>query len=129
MKNIFWGLIIGLGLLAALVWGLDNLTQSQADLAYQEMRGRAVVIEAQGQARLDSAQASAVMSAAMLPWAVLLCVAGVVIVCGVVVLRGNVGAPTQIIERHFYYLPAPGQVEIMFPAPRKEITHEHYISR
>lgn len=126
MKNIFWGLIIGLGLLAAVIWGLDNLAQSRADLVYQEARARAVIIEAQGQARLDSAQAAAITSAAALPWLIVFCTSGVVIICVVFLLRQPVNnPPAQLIERHIYYLPAPGQAEIMLPArPRKEITHE-----
>lgn len=126
MKNIFWGFVVALGLLAVLIWGLDNLAQSRADLVYQQARAQAVIIEAQGQARLDSAQAAAVTSAAMLPWLIVFCTSGVVIVCVVFLLRQPVNPPpAQLIERHIYYLPAPGQTEILLPArPKKEIIHE-----
>ncbi len=111
MNKFLVGLLFAGVLAVLLVYGLDNLAQSQADLAYQQGQARAMVIEAQGQARLDSAQATAITSAAMLPWVVLFCVSVVAIVCVVFLLRqppaGAVGP--RLIERQTVLLLQPGQ--------------------
>jgi hypothetical protein len=107
MKNIFWGLIILAIAGAAMVWGLEAWTRSSADLEYQRAAGQALVIEAQGQARLDAAQASAITSAAMLPWAVVFCASVLSTVAVVFLLRTPTGRPQppQIIERQVVILP------------------------
>ena len=62
--------VIGVGL----NWLIDGETRridAAARLAYEQGRARAMVIEAQGQARLDSAIASQVLLTSALPWGVL----------------------------------------------------------
>jgi len=109
MKHLFYGLII-LSICAVVgLFALDNLTRSSAELAYQQAAGRALIIEAQGQSRLDSAQALAVVSGATLPWLIVLCVSGAVLVSVAIILRSPIGAPAQpaqIVERQIIFLPA-----------------------
>lgn len=68
MKQLFLWLIVVLGLIALLMFGLSSLNEAQANKIYARGQARAMVIEAQGQARLDSAQAQAVISASMFPY-------------------------------------------------------------
>ena len=120
--SMMWALIIVIiagGVIAvALVFGFDSLAQSRADLEYQKGQARALVIEAQGQSRLDSAQAVAVTSAAMMPWLVVFGV-GAMFILALVYLRSQPQTPQQaqryqpmIIERQVLLLP-PGQAELM----------------
>ncbi len=46
-------------------------TRAAAALEYERGRSTALVIQANGQARIDAAQASAILSVAILPWGVL----------------------------------------------------------
>ncbi len=90
-------------------------TRAQADLEYERGRSTALIIQAAGQARLDSALATAIISSSALPWGVLgiLGLLGLA-VCGLVALailrRPQAGPPpTRIIERQIIMLPPPGQ--------------------
>lgn len=97
------------------LYGLDQLANSeagrlnaeanriyaQARLEVEQARARAMVIEAQGQARLDSALASQVLMASALPWAVLVVLG--LLGLGVLYLMARRPVGPQII-----YLAHPG---------------------
>lgn len=108
MSKVFWGIIVLAVAAVLLVYGLDNLAQSQADLAYQQGQARAMVIEAQGQARLDSAQAFAITSGAAFPWLIVFCVSALATVAVVFLLRqppAQLSPPLRIVERQIIFLP------------------------
>jgi hypothetical protein len=121
MKQAVLWFIVVVGFVAILVGALGRLADNEsrrlnaeANLAYARGRARAVVIEAQGQARLDSAQASAVTLTAALPWGVL----GVLGLLGlslsalamamVVMSFLKSMQPPPVIERQVIMLPPPG---------------------
>lgn len=97
MKQFLSWSVVLLGMIALIVLLLSSYNESAANKYYAQGQARAMIIEAQ--ARLDSAQASAVNSAVMLPYVVL----GVAIVFGsaglvlaVVILRQQPGGVTRI---------------------------------
>lgn len=99
MKQFLSWSVVLLGMIALIVLLLSSYNESAANKYYAQGQARAMIIEAQAQARLDSAQASAVNSAVMLPYVVL----GVAIVFGsaglvlaVVILRQQPGGVTRI---------------------------------
>ena len=102
--------MILMALVVLMLFGASLLLSNATKYREVTDQGQATIIRAQGQARLDSAQAWAVMSGAMLPWGVL----GVLGLLGVVglslVLRpAPPQSPPHIIERQIIYLPPPGQ--------------------
>lgn len=99
----------GLALIAAILFLAGQYNQSAAERELAEGRARAMVIEAQGQARLDTATAAAVTSVAMLPWGVLavLGLLGLATIALVALLVIHRPAP-HLIERQIIYLPSPG---------------------
>jgi hypothetical protein len=115
MKTAFYGIIILAIAAAFTVYGLGYWTQSSADYEYQRAAGQALIIEAQGQARLDSAQATAITSAAMLPWLIVFCISVLATVAVVFLLRQPpVRAPLSpplLVERHYFFLPQTNRVE------------------
>ncbi len=119
MALIFGATVIILAIfaLADLADSRANQTHAQAALEFERGRSQAIVIQAQGQARLDAAQAAAISSAAMLPWGALAILGllglAVVALCVVIVARPRPEhrpePPARISERHVVYLPTPGQ--------------------
>ncbi len=123
IAGIIMALILGATVIILAIFALANLadsranqTHAQAALEFERGRAQAIVIQAQGQARLDAAQAAAISSAAMLPWGALAILGllglAVVALCMVIVARPKPHRPeppTRIIERHVVYLPTPGQ--------------------
>lgn len=120
--NKFFGWIAVLLMLAVIfIYSLDSLAGSQAlqvnaqaNLEYARGQAQAVVIQAQAESRLTSAQAAAITSATMLPWGVLgiLGLLGLAIVglCLVVIVRRPVNdTPAYLPHPVIVYLPAPGQ--------------------
>lgn len=104
-------LIAILIIIAAIVFGLGYWTQQSASYEYQRGQAQALVLQAQGQARLDSALAFGMLSNAALPWAVVLMVSGGVITAGLHLMRQPArGEPARIVERYIVALPEP-QVE------------------
>jgi hypothetical protein len=114
----FLGLIlVCLALVVALFAAMGYANDRAAQYELARGRSQAIIIQAQGQARLDSAQAWAVTSAAALPWGALtiLGVLGLGILAlaaAIVVLTLN--RQPLLVERQLLYLPAPGQ-------PRSEV--------
>lgn len=109
MRSLFWGVCVLAIAGAVMVWGLDAWTRSSADLEYRRAAGQALIISAQGQSRLDSAQAAAITSAAMLPWLVVFCVSVLATVAVVYLMRHpaqQAAPPARIIERQVIFLPA-----------------------
>lgn len=109
-------IIVTLAIIAAIVWGMDAWTQSSADLAAERGQAQALVIQAQGQSRLDSAQAYAITASAntaaiiglgnaAIPWLVILCVALFALSANRYIDRHD-RQPPRIIERQIIYLPA-----------------------
>jgi hypothetical protein len=78
-------------------------------------RARALVIAAQAESRLHAAQASATLSAVLLPWGILAVLGllglAIITLAGTVLILYLLRPPqsVQIIERRVLYLPAPGQ--------------------
>lgn len=108
--------ILGFGVI--LIFALATLEDGTASRNYAEAakadawgRAQTMIIQAQAQSSLQSAQATAITSAAMLPWGVLgvlgLLGLAVVALCVVIVIR-PVKQPV-LVERQIFYLPAPGQ--------------------
>jgi hypothetical protein len=146
MSKVFGIFIIGLLLTIILVYTLDSLAGSearkvnaQANLAYAQGQAEAMVLRAQAESRLHTAQAVAITSASLLPWSVLAILGllglAVVALCVVVVVRRPQAAPPVLIERRIVYLPAPVQSRrevwqalgdmrnesILSEAPRREL--------
>jgi uncharacterized membrane protein len=115
-----------LALIAAIVFGLNEWTQSSADYEYQRAAGQALIITAQGQARLDSAQATAITSAAMLPWLVVFCVSIIGTVAIVFLLRQSPrqSEPARIIVQPMMILPAAQAEQWLFEAQREPIPRQ-----
>lgn len=107
-----WSVVVLLGMIALIVFGMSSYNESAANKYYAQGQARSMIIEAQSQARLDSAQANAVNLATMLPYVVL----GVVVVFGsaglvlaVVILRQQPGGVTRIERIERVILLSPGQ--------------------
>ena len=60
MKQLLLWLMVILSVIILLTAGLSNLNESIAQREYARGQARAMVIQAQGQARLDAAQANAI---------------------------------------------------------------------
>jgi len=71
VKQFLLWLIVILGLVSLILYASTAYNEAAANKYYAQGQARAMVIAAQGQARLDAAQAGAVTLAAMLPYAVL----------------------------------------------------------
>jgi len=121
LSSIVWAivavLIVGGIIAVAIIFGLDGLAQSQASFVYQQGLARAVIIEAQGQSRLDSATAAAILSGALLPWMILFLISAFLIAAGMVITnrdnaRRSAPPSKEITERTIYFLPGP-EWEIM----------------
>jgi len=134
----FFGLFLGfvlLGLIAILVInGLDELSKSQSNLVWNQGQSRALVIEAnaegrakilqaQGQNRLDTALAINMFSAAALPWIVVFGIAGLVIWAmyrhGPPALPQRRQDAPKITEQYFYYLPPAQYLEALHRAAQQ----------
>ena len=113
MKQLFLWLIVILGLVMLIIYGLTAYNEAAAHKAYAQGQARAMVIAAQGQARLDAAQANAINQGAMLPYVVL--GLSVLIVCGgitVLLILKQAAPPAQHIieiETRTIILLQPGQ--------------------
>lgn len=122
MKEALGFLIVILGLIITLIFGWGRLNDAEANRAYaraaaERARGeaRAMVIEAQAESRLHSAQAAAITQSANLPYAVLGVgtVAALVIFIGamIVIVYLRQTAPTyhpRYIETRTVILIPPG---------------------
>lgn len=126
MKTAFYGIIILAIAAAFTVYGLGYWTQSSADYEYQRAAGQALIIEAQGQARLDSAQATAITSAAMLPWLIVFCVSITGTVAIVFLLRQSPRQvdPPRIIVQPMMILPQAQAEQWLIEAQREPIPRQ-----
>lgn len=115
-----------LAIIAAIIFGLAQWTQSSADYEYQRAAGQALIIEAQGQARLDSAQATAITSAAMLPWLIVFCVSITGTVAIVFLLRQSPRQvdPPRIIVQPMMILPQAQAEQWLIEAQRELIPRQ-----
>lgn len=115
---VFLALIIVVAISIPLV--LANLEDSRTNRNYSEAareraRGeaQALIITAQGQARLDAAQAAAITNAAALPAMVLVAVffgSMAFVSMAYMFYRASIAtSPQKIIERHIIYMISPGQ--------------------
>lgn len=104
MRQLFLWLIVSLGFVALIMFGLAQAREAAAQHEYaQAVRVRArgeaqaMIINAQAESRLHAAQAATITQAANLPYVVL----GVVVIFGSVMLYLVVARPTssQQIER------------------------------
>lgn len=108
MKYLIF-LVAILGLVALIIFGLDNYNQSAASKAYARGQARAMILEAQGQARLDAAQANAVNMSAALPYVIIGVVAvfgGVILILAVVILNQQQQHIERIETKYVMMLPA-----------------------
>lgn len=130
MKQILSWLVVLVGLAILVMLALSNLNESRANkyqsqATFERAKGesRAIILEAQGQSRLDSAQASAVNLGAMLPYMIIGIAAVFVSLCLVVVVY--LSRPNQhtiqpkVIERVIVFLPATSRRE-MFETINKQ---------
>jgi hypothetical protein len=126
MKTAFYGIIILAIAAAFTVYGLGYWTQSSADYEYQRAAGQALIIEAQGQARLDSAQATAITSAAMLPWLIVFCVSITGTVAIVFLLRQSPRQvdPPRIIVQPMMILPQTAAEQWLIESQREPIPRQ-----
>jgi hypothetical protein len=126
MKTAFYGIIILAIAAAFTVYGLGYWTQSSADYEYQRAAGQALIIEAQGQARLDSAQATAITSAAMLPWLIVFCVSITGTVAIVFLLRQSPRQvePPRIIVQPMMILPQAQAEQWLIESQREPIPRQ-----
>ncbi len=122
----FFGTFVIVGLIVIAVFGLSQFEdlqaqryRAQADKALAEGKAQAMIINAQGQARLDTAQAQSLMMIAALPY--LAAIVGTIILgmiflsaIGVMVMIAKRKPEVHRIETRVMYLPAPG-------APRREV--------
>jgi hypothetical protein len=96
-----------------LIFGLAYLNQSRSEAIRAEAQAEAIIIRAEGQARLDSAQATAVTLAAALPLVLGVGVSGGLLLAGIGVLvfalrwQGGSAPAPRIIERQVLIL-GPG---------------------
>ncbi len=114
-------LVIIATLVLLVIMGLTKLNDAMAAHNYAEAaktdawgRAQQGIIIAQGQSQLDAAQASAITSAALLPWGVLgilglLGLAIVALALVIVTQPGRPGQPVYLATPTIVYLPAPGQ--------------------
>ena len=123
MKEVIAILIIVGGLAVMIIFGLDRLADAesrkvhaQAALAESQGRARATIIEAQAESRLHAAQASAITSAALIPWGILgvLGLLGLAIVALAFVVIARKPQAPPMIERQIIYVLPEGQ-------PRREL--------
>lgn len=126
MKTLFYGIIILAIAAAFTVYGLGYWTQSSADYEYQRAAGQALIIEAQGQARLDSAQATAITSAAMLPWLIVFCVSITGTVAIVFLLRQSPRQvePPRVIVQPMMILPQAQAEQWLIESQREPIPRQ-----
>lgn len=114
-----------IALAGLLVWAMGWASDQTARAVLADGQARALVIEARAdyaervsqansQARLNAAAATAALMTAAIPWgglSLLACFGVAVVVLGLAfIVRRPVSAPPQIIERQIVYLPPPGQV-------------------
>ncbi len=112
-----FSLILAGAVVVAFVLALGNLADARAGLEYERGRSTALIIQANGQARLDAAQALAMVMVASLPWGVLgvlgLLALAIVAMVGFLAwtrVQADPGgaSPVRIIERQLILIPAPG---------------------
>ena len=116
MKNIKLWLVMFLSFALLTLYGVTLYNQSVASKTTAQAQGRAAIIQALGQARLDSAQANATNLGAMFPYAVLaasLILAVSLLALGVmIILRPNYppgGKQIEHIQTKTIILITPGQ--------------------
>lgn len=119
MSKLMGWIAVILLLLIVLIRSVEGLADSSVRQEYARAvvveasgRARAMVIEAQAESRLHTAQATAVTSAAMLPWGILgilglLGLGLLVLLVTVLVLRQPAVMP-QLPPPAIVYLPPPG---------------------
>jgi Flp pilus assembly protein TadB len=133
-NNEGMGCVIALAAAAAIflvvaiaVWQLSPaLKDAEAQRLHAEAeqeRAHATIIEAQGQSRLDSAQALAVTSTAALPWGILggtvliiVLLTAAVVALTLVLRHSGQGAPRLIERQIIFVLPAGQSRREMFQA-------------
>jgi hypothetical protein len=127
MSKAFAGIFVLLSTVVLILFAVAELgdaaanqTRAEAGLAYARGQAEAMVVRAQAESRLTAATASAVTSAAMLPWGVLgvlgLLGLAIVALCATVVIRPPRHAAPQIIERQIILLPPPGPRRVTWQA-------------
>ena len=105
MQKFFLWVLVVLGLVVLLTFGLSALTEARTERAY----ARAAVIASQGQSRLDTLAGISGLVVAAIPWGVILLIAGLVILVVVMVIRHQPPRQIERIETHFVYILSPGQ--------------------
>lgn len=97
-------LMLIFGLIVAGGWAsnqAESANYSKAVLSRAEAEAKAVKIAARAEARLDSAQATAILLIAAIPWAFM---ASIIVLAIAVIFRRP-----SIVERQIVYLPPPDQ--------------------
>ena len=110
MKELFLWLIVILGLIALLLYAGTKFNESAADKYYAQGRARAMIIEAQGQARLDT-------TTALMPYLTLGLIAifgSAILILAVVILREK--RPVERIETRYIILLPQGSKRQMYQA-------------
>jgi len=127
MTKTFAGIFVLLGMAVLILFAVAELsdaaanqTRAETGLAYARGQAEAMVIRAQAESRLTAATASAITSAALLPWGVLgvlgLLGLAIVALCATIVIRPPRYAAPQIVERQIILLPPPGPRRVTWQA-------------
>ncbi len=105
--------IAGLAVYSVAVDSETSRLNAESRLVAEQARARSIILEAQGQARLDSALASQMLSSAALPWGVILVLGllglAVVVLVGYLASRASRPGPHQQVPQ-VIYLAHPGWV-------------------
>lgn len=99
MKEFSLWLVVILGLIALIIFGLSSYNESAASKAYAQGQARAMIIEAQSQARQDTAMA-------LMPYVVIGLIAvfgGAIVILAVVIMRQQ--EKPRIETRYIVLLP------------------------
>lgn len=110
MKDLFLWLIVLIGTVALLAYAGSKFNESAASKAYAQGQARAMVIEAQSQARQDLATIA-------LPYVAIALVTvfgGAMLVLAVVIMRQGQKQETKIIETRILILPQMGSKRQMY---------------
>lgn len=118
MRDLFLWIIVIVLSGGFILYAVSKYNDSAASKAYAKGQARAMILEAQGQSRLDSAQANAVNLASMLPYMIVGLVAvfgGAIIILAVVIMRQQSEARIERIEtRYVLLLPQGGSRREMY---------------
>jgi len=116
INKIILGIILVIAVLGGAIWLMSTISQADrdraaADLVIAEGQARAIVIQAQGQSRLDSAQAFTVTTSAVIPFIAMLAIVGIIagVMLAIVNRQAAPAAPVHIIERQTVMVLQPGQ--------------------